>query len=310
MKTCSICGETFENGRVYSNHVRWAHKVKIVKCKFCGKEFSCGIKQHEDACMLNPQNIKYCKQCGNKLLDYNKEFCDSSCAATYHNSHRNFTNYKKKISYCKICGKQLESIINAKVYCKECWKEQNKIKNKQYTIICKKLNENKHVTEKLKKHVVTKTFDCKCVICKKEFKHFRRKVKTCSADCYHKLLSITSKANPNCGGETNYKKYRYNGIYMDSTWELEIAKWLDDNNIEWKRSRKIMFWWTDKNGNKRRYYPDFYLPKYNLYLDPKNPFLLQKDKFKLDQVIRENNVNLIYGNKDFIMGRVVQQENI
>ncbi len=125
--------------------------------------------------------------------------------------------------------------------------------------------------------------------------------KTCSDECCRNLRSAQATANPNCGGETNYRKNYYKGIWMDSTWEVKIAEYLDMNEIEWVRSRKIMFYWTDVNDKKRRYYPDFYLPKFNAYLDPKNKFLLVKDKFKLEQVVKENNINLVYGSLEKIM---------
>lgn len=91
---------------------------------------------------------------------------------------------------------------------------------------------------------------------------------------------------------------------MDSSWEVKIAQWLDENTIEWSRTKKLVFLWTDANGEKRRYYPDFYLPKYNLYLDSKNPFLQQKDKFKIEQVIRENNINLWVDTKDKLIEKL------
>jgi hypothetical protein len=118
-------------------------------------------------------------------------------------------------------------------------------------------------------------------------------------------VSKNSRENPNCGGETNYKRFKYKEILMDSSWEVKLAKWMDDNNIEWKRSRKIIFYWTDVEGNKRRYYPDFYLPKFDLYLDPKNKFLQIKDKFKLEQVRKENNINLICGLIDDIKKKIL-----
>jgi len=280
IKICSICSERFENGRVYSNHVRWKHKVKTIKCKFCGEIFSCGIKQHEPTCLHNPKNIRYCKECCKQILNYDaKTFCNSSCSATYNNKIR-VKNFKPKQSNCLMCGTSLVSVINKKQYCKSCInKRQNSYMNKT-------------------------TFNCKCLICSKQFEHVGRKVKTCSFICYKKLLSQQSKANVNCGGDTNYKKYYYKDIYMDSTWELEIAKWMDGEGIEWERSRKIMFWWTDINGNKRRYYPDFYLPKYNIYLDPKNKYLLSKSLYKLEQVKKENNITLIYGDKDYVIRAV------
>ena len=141
-----------------------------------------------------------------------------------------------------------------------------------------------------------------CRVCGKEFEteHYKTK-KTCSTHCFHGLISINSRNHPNCGGETNYKRYVYKDISMDSSWEVDIAKWMDKNNITWIRSRKIVFLWSDKNGNKRRYYPDFFLPKYNIYLDPKNKFLIEKDKYKIEAVQKENNIKIICDIKDGIL---------
>lgn len=81
---------------------------------------------------------------------------------------------------------------------------------------------------------------------------------------------------------------------MDFSWEVELAEWLDLNNIKWIRSRKICLFWKDEGGGLRRYYPDFYLPDYNVYLDPKNKYLQEKDKYKLDN-IRSQNIRLLSG---------------
>lgn len=141
-----------------------------------------------------------------------------------------------------------------------------------------------------------------CRICgtKFEIEPYKAKI-TCSKVCYSKLVSINSRNHPNCGGETNHKRYMYKDISMDSSWEVDIAKWMDKNNVTWIRSRKIVFLWSDKNGNKRRYYPDFFLPKYNIYLDPKNKFLIEKDKYKIEAVQKENNIKIICDIKDGIL---------
>ncbi len=82
---------------------------------------------------------------------------------------------------------------------------------------------------------------------------------------------------------------RYNGVWFDSTWEVTVAKSLDENNIEWTRPASG-FVWTDK-GNK--YYPDFYLPKYDVYLDPKNGYLQIKDKTKIEEAQKRNNIRVL-----------------
>ena len=142
-----------------------------------------------------------------------------------------------------------------------------------------------------------------CVICGNmfqkitdnwEYKNNPRK--TCSKKCYTEHNKQWTRNNPNCGGETGYRHYKYKNIWMDSNWEVEIAKLLDFKNIKWERDRKKhMFWWTDKDGNKRRYYPDFYLPEYDVYLDPKNKYKMLLDKEKMESVLKENKIKLSWG---------------
>lgn len=82
---------------------------------------------------------------------------------------------------------------------------------------------------------------------------------------------------------------RYNGVWFDSTWEVTVAKSLDENNIKWIRPT-VGFVWTEQ-GNK--YYPDFYLPNYDVYLDPKNGYLQIKDKIKIEEAQKRNNIRVI-----------------
>lgn len=77
----------------------------------------------------------------------------------------------------------------------------------------------------------------------------------------------------------------YKGIMLDSSWELALAKRLDDKNIKWIRPSAIP--WIDKNGITHNYFPDFYLPEHNLLLDPKNPYAIKVQKDKLDIILTQ-----------------------
>ena len=134
------------------------------------------------------------------------------------------------------------------------------------------------------------------VVCNSIFLDVKRNPKkTCSEKCRSSLTSTNSSINVNCGGETNYRKFKYNNIWMDSSWEIELAKWFDILKIEWVRSKLINFIWIDVIGKKHRYYPDFFLPEYNLYIDPKNKFLQMKDNDKLNRVRQQNDIILLSG---------------
>ena len=72
----------------------------------------------------------------------------------------------------------------------------------------------------------------------------------------------------------------YNGHLLDSSWELALAIRLDELNIKWTRPEPIK--WIDDSGLEHNYFPDFYLEKYDLYLDPKNPAAYQNQQKKID----------------------------
>jgi len=77
----------------------------------------------------------------------------------------------------------------------------------------------------------------------------------------------------------------YQGVLLDSKWELELAKRLDDLHIDWIRPDPIE--WIDEKGLVRNYFPDFYLPDYDLYLDPKNPYACEVQKDKIDALLTQ-----------------------
>jgi hypothetical protein len=86
----------------------------------------------------------------------------------------------------------------------------------------------------------------------------------------------------------------YKDIWFDSKWEVTVAKSLDENNIKWTRP-KVGFVWTDDG---KKYYPDFYLPEYDVYLDPKNPYLMIKDKPKIDESQKRNGISVLLLSKE------------
>lgn len=79
----------------------------------------------------------------------------------------------------------------------------------------------------------------------------------------------------------------YKGILMDSSWEVRLAKRLDELMVEWTRPDPIPY--VDTEGKKRNYFPDFYLPAYDVYLDPKNPAAYENQKEKIKQLNEQYN---------------------
>ena len=117
---------------------------------------------------------------------------------------------------------------------------------------------------------------------------------------------LSAKAIERGFGGKNYRKtFEYNGIFLESSYELRVAKELDKNNIKWIRPKRLK--WIDDSGKQRHYTPDFYLNDFNIYLDPKNDYLIKIDSVKVNLCSIQNNVTIHILNKyqlswDYIAG--------
>lgn len=65
-------------------------------------------------------------------------------------------------------------------------------------------------------------------------------------------------------------------LYMRSTWELKVAEYLDKKSIKWVYEGVCVKYHNPKSNKDCRYYPDFYLPDYNIVLEVK-PLVLTKE---------------------------------
>lgn len=246
-----------------------------------------------------------CHKCGisfeKKANEYNRQlrkgrkyfYCSLRCSQS-----ENHTFHKKIFNKCLWCKNHFETSTRKKA--RKCCSKKCASKYSQ-----SKVNPeiHKQASKKEKIFPIMKTFVC-CVCNASFLKKVNNNIhikKTCSDKCLSLLISKNSRNNPNCGGKLGYRRFPYKGIKMDSRWEVAVAKWMDDVGIKWDRNRKRhMFKWIDEFGNERKYFPDFYLPQYNIYLDPKNDYYLQRDIPKLKYVINKYGIKLLYGNVDDI----------
>ena len=78
---------------------------------------------------------------------------------------------------------------------------------------------------------------------------------------------------------------------LDSSWEEALAMRLDELDINWLRPDPMK--WVDADGLDHNYFPDFYLPDFDIYLDPKNPQAFRVQKHKID-CLQEQIPNLVF----------------
>jgi len=142
-----------------------------------------------------------------------------------------------------------------------------------------------------------KNYSCKGLI------KFRTKSEISKEQCKNKTHIFTngSKLNYREGSRGGYRskagcgKGLYvndsfgNKVYLQSSYEVKCSDILNSLSIRWARPSYLLY----KSDKIRKYFPDFYLPDHNLYLDPKNNFLIKKDIEKIKLVIEQNNINLI-----------------
>jgi hypothetical protein len=106
------------------------------------------------------------------------------------------------------------------------------------------------------------------------------------------------------GGVRQSKWITYNGKTLGSTYELELVKDLDRNNILWDICKRFSY--IDPNGKHRTYTPDIYLKEFDVYLDPKNDYLINNvnprlgftDLEKIKLVEEQNKISVIVLNKN------------
>lgn len=94
--------------------------LKTISCEFCNKDITyTQIRIHQNACHLNPVNLKLCLRCDEPIKNYKTGYtCSNNCAnKTFKRSGENHWNYKgdhyRSICFkyhkhvCIICGEDL-----------------------------------------------------------------------------------------------------------------------------------------------------------------------------------------------------------
>lgn len=73
---------------------------------------------------------------------------------------------------------------------------------------------------------------------------------------------------------------------LQSSYEFLCSNLLNELNIKWCRPSGLKY-------DGRWYFADFFLPEFNLYLDPKNDYKMKLDEQKIQKVSEQNGINVI-----------------
>lgn len=89
-------------------------------------------------------------------------------------------------------------------------------------------------------------------------------------------------------------------VCLQSSYELLCSQILDKLQIKWIRPSYLRY-------GEKKYYPDFYLVDYEIYLDPKNDYLIKKDKPKIESASLENKVKIYMLSQEQITESYIQK---
>jgi len=81
-------------------------------------------------------------------------------------------------------------------------------------------------------------------------------------------------------------------VSMDSTWEVECAKRLDELGIKWIRNSSLKLKYTTRGRRARNYIPDFYLPDHDIYIEVKG-YWTDAARHKMKDVQQRHPVRII-----------------
>lgn len=108
-----------------------------------------------------------------------------------------------------------------------------------------------------------------------------------------KKISDAARASKHqrvCKSTHEYTDKRGRIFKFDSSWEDALATRLDEIDVHWERPEPVEY---QLEGKTKHYFPDFFLPEYNLYIDPKNTWVISQQREKLEIVSKKINLLIL-----------------
>jgi hypothetical protein len=284
-------------------------------CKYCKKEFnSKGQMRTLFAHIKSEHNLSkkelydrefkldydgLCKACGNQtefsdwMFKY-RDYCNRSCQMKGINpvSYQVDWSYSRKRKEadatftkegsftCKVCGKSDIHYYNLHIKSHNITPKEyyDKYLKQEVEGICRNCGDDTPFVEK---------------------GHYYQSY--CSPSCRAKCLSKLHKVSKSLyasikNGDVNsrfgtrkgyYGEYKNSGIYMRSSWERQFADLLDINKVEWLYEPKTF------NLIDCRYTPDFYLPKFDKWIEIKPQYFAESVEEKGNKMELLYNIDLV-----------------
>lgn len=241
---CKICGKSCNGICGLMTHVKITHKILN--------------KDYYDSYLKTNPNEGICPICGKETKFINATIGYSICCSV----KCGFKNSNKKRKTTNLQKWGVENPFQAEVI-KEKIKETN-----LSTIGVENPMQLKETVDKIKQTCKDKYGD----------ENYRNcdKIKETRISKYGSYLSLDAISK-------THKKYIYNNVKFDSSWELAYYIWLKDNNIQFEYHSVILEYTV--NDKKHFYYPDFKVN--NELVEIKGSYLLDENMILINPVTKE-----------------------
>lgn len=279
-----------------------------VICPICNEKYKCLTKMHlakHGIKSVEEFDIKYPNH--PRISEKSKKLLNKTNGTLHKKSLEIRLNYLINPKMCKICNNPIQYDNNKKgKFC------SHKCQQKYNTLL--RLTTPSYAMNAVRS---CKLYYNTCKICQKIFIKDRHK-SFCSGKCLHSFrVQWGIDLAKNYKNQKPYKQHKFNSKYhgevlLDSGWEVKVVQSLEDNNIKWERGKGFE-WIRPSDNTQHKYYPDFYLPDYDVYVEPKNPYKWSIDynneRYKVEYVIKHHNIKIIVlTNKKCLSWEYIQKE--
>lgn len=231
-------------------------------CQQCNAEFYKNCKRGPDYipkfCSVEcrqKSKAAIIRKCANPLCEEmtRAKYCGHPCAASCTNKGRKHSDETK------------EKISNTIKKCPTGWAKNSSAAKLAAKKSAASIKQRGYQRKREQELILSICPECKVTF---SFKSYNKK-KYCSRNCSNK-----NAYHPN---STRVHRCIYNGHKLDSGAEKLFAVLLDDNNITWTKNTEQFFSFIDSKGKSRKYYPDFYLPDYDFWVEIKGKRYVRED---------------------------------
>lgn len=235
-----------------------------------------------------------CENCGTE--HNNKRFCSRKCFGVknvhkVHSINKNREDNKrlKKLKErqgrkCKKCKGIHDGSYGCGDFCsRECAnsREWDAKKRERHGASMRRSKKSLLANKSRAKNKVKKV----CVICKEDYWVYASEIgrKFCSKECYYNDTDFKFRKKSSGGyrkGSGRGKSGWYKGIQCDSSYELAWVIYNIEHGIKFERNKEGFDYFF--NEKKHRYYPDYYLPENDTYIEIKG-FNTTQHQSKINQ---------------------------